>query len=58
MKIRLLESFGNATHTFAPGEEVDVDKAEAKQLIEAGIAEPVGSTPAKRASTRKAADKG
>lgn len=53
MKIRLLEAFGNADASYAPGQEADVDKDEAKQLIEAGLAEPVGSTPAKRASTRK-----
>jgi hypothetical protein len=53
MKIRFLTGFGNPVRNFNPGEEADVDKAEAKQLIEAGLAEPVGSTPAKRANTRK-----
>lgn len=52
MKIRMLESFGNADYTFAAGEEVDVEKGEAKQLVEAGFAVPVGKAPAKRAEKR------
>ena len=57
MKIRFLASLGTASYVYTSGEEADLDKNEAKQLIEAGIAEPIGSTPAKRASTRKADSK-
>lgn len=53
MKLKFNESFGTAAYTYCAGEEADIDKAVAKSLIEAGIASPVGSTPAKRASTRK-----
>lgn len=53
MKVRLLTSFGTADRNYNAGDEVTLDNAEAKDLLEAGFAEPVGSTPAKRASTRK-----
>lgn len=54
MKVRMLTSFGTADRNYNAGEEVDLDKDEAKALLDAGFAEPIGSTPAKRASTRKA----
>lgn len=54
MKVRMLTSFGTAEQNYHTGDEVNLDKDEAKSLVEAGFAEPVGSTPAKRASTRKA----
>lgn len=57
MKVRMLTGFGTADRNYHQGEEVTLDKDEAKALVEAGFAEPVGSTPAKRANTRKAADK-
>jgi hypothetical protein len=53
VKVRILTSFGTAERTYNGGEEADLDKDTAKQLIEAGIAEPVGKAPAKRAETRK-----
>lgn len=57
MKVKMLTSFGTAERNYHAGDEVSLDKDEAKALLEAGFAEPVGSTPAKRASTRKAAPK-
>jgi hypothetical protein len=54
MKVRMTTGFGTADRNYHAGEEIDLDTDEAKALVEAGFAEPVGSTPAKRASTRKA----
>jgi hypothetical protein len=56
MKVKMLTSFGTANRNYHTGEEIDLDKDEAKALIEAGFASPVGTTPAKRASTRKKKD--
>jgi hypothetical protein len=55
MKVRMLTGFGTADRSYRAGEEVDLDKDEAKSLLEAGFAEPIGKAPAKKASTRKAA---
>ena len=52
----MLTSLGTADKTYSAGEELDVDKDEAKSLLDAGFAEPVGKPPAKRASTRKKAE--
>lgn len=57
MKVRMLTGFGTADRNYHAGQEVDLDKDEAKALVEAGFAEPMGSTPAKRASTRKTSAK-
>lgn len=57
MKVKMLTSFGTADRNYHTGEELDLDKDEAKALLDAGFAEPVGSTPAKRASTRKTTKK-
>jgi hypothetical protein len=54
MKVKMLTGFGTADRNYHVGEELDLNKDEAKALVEAGYAEPVGSAPAKRASTRKA----
>ena len=54
MKVRITTTVGTVDRSYAEGEEIELDKADAKQLIEAGYAEPVGTTKAKRASTRKA----
>ena len=54
MKVKMLTSFGTAERNYHAGDELNLDKDEAKALLDAGFAEPVGSTPAKRASTRKA----
>jgi hypothetical protein len=53
MKVRILASVGTVDRTYSSGEEVELDKDAAKELIEAGHAEPVGKAPAKRAETRK-----
>ena len=53
----MLTGFGTADRNYHAGQEVDLDKDEAKALVEAGFAEPMGSTPAKRASTRKTSAK-
>jgi hypothetical protein len=50
----MLTGFGTADRNYHVGDELDLDKDEAKALVEAGYAEPIGTTPAKRASTRKA----
>lgn len=57
MKVKMLTSFGTVDRNYRSGDEVNLDKDEAKALLEAGFAEPVGSTPAKRASTRKTTKK-
>ena len=57
MKVKMLTSFGTADTNYHVGDEVNLEKDEAKALVEAGFAEPVGSTPAKRAATRKAPSK-
>jgi hypothetical protein len=57
MKVKMLTSFGTADANYHVGDELNLDKDEARALVEAGFAEPVGSTPAKRASTRKASPK-
>jgi len=54
MKVKMLTSFGTADRNYHTGDEVDLDNEQAKAFLEAGFAEPVGKTPAKRASTRKA----
>lgn len=56
MKVKMLTSFGTADKNYHAGETLDLDKDEAKALVEAKFAEPVGSTPAKRANTRKKKD--
>lgn len=56
MKVKMLTSFGTAERTYNAGEEIDLDTDQAKALVEAKLATPVGSTPAKRASTRKKKD--
>lgn len=52
MKVRFLQSIAGPNMVASPGSELELDKAEAKRLIEAGIAEAVkptkrGKTPAK-----------
>jgi hypothetical protein len=54
MKVRMLTGFGTADRNYHTGDEIDLEQDEAKALVEAGYAEPLGSAPAKRASTRKA----
>ena len=49
----MLTSFGTAEKTYHQGEEIDIDKDEAKDLLDAGYATPVGKPPAKKAATRK-----
>ena len=53
----MLTGFGTAERNYHAGEEIDLSKDEAKSLLDAGFAEPVGSTPAKRANTRKSEKK-
>jgi hypothetical protein len=53
VKIKMLTSFGTADRNYHAGEEIDLSNDEAKSLLEAGYAAPVGKTPAKRAATRK-----
>ena len=57
MKVRMLTGFGTADRNYHVGDEIELENTEAKALVEAGYAEAVGSTPAKRANTRKAAPK-
>lgn len=56
MKVKMLTGFGTATRNYHAGEEVELDKDEAKSLLQAGFAEAVGKAPAKRASTRAKSD--
>jgi hypothetical protein len=46
--ITLLTSIAGENFSYAPGDEISVDAAEAKRFLEAGLAEPV----AKRASSK------
>lgn len=57
MKVKMLTGFGTADRNYHAGETLDLETDEAKSLVEAGFAEPIGSAPAKRANTRKAAPK-
>ena len=52
----MLTSFGTAEKTYTAGEELDVNNDEAKALLDAGYATPVGKPPAKKAATRKKAE--
>lgn len=54
MKVRMLTGFGTADRNYHVGDKIDLEKDEAKALVEAGYAEPIGAAPAKRANTRKA----
>ena len=51
MKIRLLVSRAGPGGSFAAGDEIEVDAAEAKRMIEAGQAMPVRS--ATKSTTKK-----
>lgn len=52
MKIRMLTSLCGPDYQHPSGAVVEFSAAEAKSLIEAGYAEPVGEKPSKRAQTR------
>ena len=47
MKVKLLVSIAGPTAAHNAGDEIDVDDATAKRLIERNIAEPIASKPAK-----------
>lgn len=47
IKIRLLTSVASSDYVYAAGEEVDAPPERAKDLLQAGYAEPIGETPAK-----------
>lgn len=57
MKIRLLVSRAGADGAFAPGDEIDVDDAEAVRMIEAGQCEPVRAAAIERAVPRAKSEK-
>lgn len=53
MKVRMLTGLAGVHYSVSPGDLHDVDAAEAKRLIDAGIAEPV-KTVAKKIETTEA----
>lgn len=49
MKIKLIVSRSGPDGAFMPGDEIDVEAAEAARMIEAGQAVPVRAAPVERA---------
>lgn len=49
MKIKMLTGLTGPQYSLAPGDERDFPDAEAKRLIEAGYAAPVGGVKTERA---------
>ena len=54
MKVKLLVSIAGPTAAHNASDEIDVDDATAKRLIERNIAEPIASKPAKETAEKKA----
>lgn len=57
MKVRLLVSRAGVGFVQSPGDEIDVDAAEAVRMIERGQAEPVREAPPERAVPKQKAEK-
>lgn len=58
MKIKLKTSMSGPEGTHGPGEELDVENAYAKRLLDSGQAEAVGKKPVERAEkTSKSSSK-
>lgn len=53
MKIKLLTSLAGDAWSAAPGDEIEMDDAEALRHIEAGHAEPIDDAPARKPAKAK-----
>ena len=53
MKVKLLVSMARPSAAHNAGDEIEVDDATAKRLIERNIAEPIASKPAKEKVEKK-----
>jgi hypothetical protein len=55
MKIKLTTCLAGVDHVWNPGDEVEVEAAEGRRLVEAGFAVPVASRAAEKAAASKPA---
>lgn len=55
MKVKLTVARASMSQTWQPGDEIDVDREEARRLIDSGQAEPVDrvESPEAKADSRK-----
>lgn len=54
MKVKLLTGLSGLSGSWAPGDDYECDKEEAKRFVDAGIAEYIQPKTTKKKTTRKA----